>query len=215
MVKVKEKLNGYYNYTVILTYLGMLFGFTGIVYVTEGEHSLAFICLMIAGVCDMFDGAVAATRQRDINEKRYGIQIDSLSDLVCFGILPALITYFLCGGSDFAFLSSCLYVLCALIRLAYFNVMEEERQSKESGCRSVYQGLPVTASALLLPVFYMASKLFAHGKIIIMQAALIIMAVAFVSPFKVKKPYFLEKIAIIIVGVIEFWFLLVCVGLDV
>ncbi|BFL48500.1 hypothetical protein C3B58_00300 [Lactonifactor longoviformis] len=92
MVKIREKLNGYYNYTVILTYLGMLFGFTGIVYVTEGQYSLAFICLMIAGVCDMFDGAVAATRQRDINEKWYGIQIDSLSDLVCFGILPAFIT---------------------------------------------------------------------------------------------------------------------------
>ena len=62
-MKMKEKLNGYYNYTVILTYLGMLFGFTGIVYITEGEHSLAIICLMIAGVCDMFDGAVAATKQ--------------------------------------------------------------------------------------------------------------------------------------------------------
>ncbi|BFL48499.1 hypothetical protein C3B58_00295 [Lactonifactor longoviformis] len=59
--------------------------------------------------------------------------------------------------------------------------MEEERQSKESGCRSVYQGLPVTASALLLPVFYIVSELFSYAKTFIMQAALTIMAVAFVS----------------------------------
>ena len=211
-MKMKEKLNGYYNYTVILTYLGMLFGFTGIVYITEGEHSLAIICLMIAGVCDMFDGAGAATKQRDINEKRFGIQIDSLSDLICFGILPALITYFLCGRSEFAFLSGCLYVLCALIRLAYFNVLEEERQTKESGTRRAYQGLPVTASALILPVVYTVTRIYFRGKIFVMPTVLILMAIAFVSPLKVKKPHFVEKMAIILAGILEFGVLLLGLG---
>ncbi|MCI8327611.1 MAG: phosphatidylserine synthase, partial [Lachnospiraceae bacterium] len=72
----KRKLNGYYNYTVVLTYLGMLVGFTGIIYTTEGLYRQAVLCLMIAGVCDMFDGTIAATKQRDEQEKKFGIQID-------------------------------------------------------------------------------------------------------------------------------------------
>ena len=50
----KQKLLGYYNYTVILTYIGMLTGFIGIVYAFEKNTFGAVICLMIAGFCDMF-----------------------------------------------------------------------------------------------------------------------------------------------------------------
>ena len=48
---------------------------------------------MIAGLCDMFDGKIASTMERTRQEKRFGVQIDSLSDLICFGVLPALIVY--------------------------------------------------------------------------------------------------------------------------
>ena len=56
----KKRLCGYYNYTVVLTYLGMLAGFTGITFAMEGAYRQTIICLMAAGICDMFDGAVAA-----------------------------------------------------------------------------------------------------------------------------------------------------------
>ena len=83
---------GIYNYTVILTYLGMLSGFAGILFAFEGQLWAALGCLMFSGVCDMFDGKVASTKkERTRSEKRFGIQIDSLSDLVCFGVLPSVI----------------------------------------------------------------------------------------------------------------------------
>ena len=82
---------GFYNYTVILTYLGMLSGFTGIVCASSDNLKGALICLVIAGVCDMFDGKIASTMERTRQDKRFGVQIDSLSDLICFGVLPALI----------------------------------------------------------------------------------------------------------------------------
>ena len=126
----KKRLCGYYNYTVVLTYLGMLIGFVGITYTMEGAYRQAVLCLMTAGVCDMFDGTVAATKQRSVREKRFGIQIDSLSDLICFGVLPALFTYNISGKRYSGLLAGCLYLLCALIRLAYFNVLEEERQQR-------------------------------------------------------------------------------------
>lgn len=93
----KGKLLGYYNYTVILTYVGLLAGFSGILAALEGSYRSAMLCLMTAGFCDMFDGAIASTRKRTEQEKCFGIQIDSLCDLVCFGVLPAVLVY--CMGS--------------------------------------------------------------------------------------------------------------------
>ena len=84
-------LLGFYNYTVILTYLGMLIAFSGITFAINGDMHNALICLLLAGVCDMFDGKIASTKERTRQEKRFGIQIDSLSDLIAFGVLPALL----------------------------------------------------------------------------------------------------------------------------
>ena len=142
---------GIYNYTVILTYIGMLTGFGGILRAIGGDPHAALVFLMVAGVCDMFDGAIASTMERTDREKRFGVQIDSLSDLVCFGVLPAVIVYTVAGQSKTSMYLCGLYLLCALIRLAWFNVDEEERQEHEGGSRTVYLGLPVTTAALILP----------------------------------------------------------------
>ena len=60
-------LIGYYNYTVILTYIGMLVGFAGILFATKNNINYALLCLVISGFCDMFDGAIASTRKRTKN----------------------------------------------------------------------------------------------------------------------------------------------------
>ncbi len=199
---MKKKLNGYYNYTVILTYLGMLFGFAGIAFVIEGKFRQAVLSLMIAGFCDMFDGAVASTRERTDSEKKFGIQIDSLSDLICFGIMPALFVYCLCGRHPIAFFVAGLYALCALIRLAYFNVMEEQRQSQESGRRTDYQGLPVTVSAILVPLIYLIFLLLPRWNVPFALVALGFIAAAFVLPFRVRKPHSLGKLLMVIVAAV-------------
>ena len=90
---------GFYNYTVVLTYVGMLTGFAGILIAAGGQVSPALLCLLGAGFCDMFDGKIASTRPRTQQEKRFGSQIDSLSDLVCFGVLPAVIVWCAAGAS--------------------------------------------------------------------------------------------------------------------
>ena len=141
---------GIYNYTVILTYIGFLSGFAGILCAFGGHLTAAVLCLVGAGVCDVFDGKVASTKKdRTRSEKRCGIQIDSLSDLVCFGVLPAVIVYSL-GGTWVRVLACGAYALCALIRLAWFNVDEEARQDFDTGRRKVYLGLPVTSAAAIL-----------------------------------------------------------------
>ena len=192
---------GYYNYTVILTYIGMLSGFIGITYTWNGNLKMALICLMIAGFCDMFDGKVASTMERTKQEKRFGVQIDSLSDLVCFGVLPALIAYQCSNGGLLPTLISAAYVLCALIRLAWFNVDEEQRQDFEEKGRETYLGLPVTTTALLLPFFIGGVQLLKLPLDKLCPWLLMMIAVAFISPFYLKKPNTLGKIIMTLCGV--------------
>lgn len=179
---------GYYNYTVILTYLGALSGFAGIISIWDGKWQMALGCLIFSGFCDMFDGKVAFTRERTPQEKRFGVQIDSLSDLVCFGLLPALIVIHRSNKSSTALVCGAAYFLCALIRLAWFNVDEEERQTREEGRREFYSGLPVTMSALLLPLYLAAGRLFELPTEKFEPLFLLCIAVAFLTPFHIRKP---------------------------
>ena len=136
----------------------------------------------------MFDGKIASTMERTRQEKRFGIQIDSLSDLICFGVLPAMIGYHCAGRTILSSVIAAGYVLCALIRLAWFNVDEEERQDGENGRREAYLGLPVTTSALLIPLFIgtgWRNDLSFAG---MTHWLLLGTAIAFLTPFQLKKP---------------------------
>ena len=149
-------LLGFYNYTVILTYLSLISGTIGIFAAATGKPLVtSVICLLLSGFFDLFDGKVARTRKKSTDdEKRFGIQLDSLADLVCFGVLPAVMGC--CYGlkNYFYFTIMALYVLAGLIRLAYFNVSEEKRSATEGGVRSTYDGLPITTAAIIFPLFY-------------------------------------------------------------
>lgn len=211
---MKKKLLGYYDYTVILTYCGMLFAFCGILQTIKGAFWDAVICLMFAGICDMFDGAVASTKNRDRNEKRFGIQIDSLSDLVSFGVLPGIFVYMISDENALAGIISALFVLSALIRLAYFNVLEEERQSLTTENRKSYLGIPVTNIAILLPACYL---LFDRGVLrnaVCFPILLMLMGAGFLLPVEIKKPGVAGKIAIVLVGIFEAAFMILFMGWD-
>lgn len=152
---------GFYNYTVILTYMGLASSLIGIYLAMSGSHiTMAVIALMISGLCDMFDGKVARTRKRTDDEKKFGIQIDSLCDLICFGLLPAAIGYSVGMNKFYHIAIMIFFTLAALIRLAYFNVAEESRQVRTSEARREYEGLPgnerrsYTSAVLQLPQGY-------------------------------------------------------------
>ena len=155
---------GFFDYTVWLTYLSLLSAGMGILVSLNGDGHPYWgtVFLLISGLCDAFDGQVARMKKdRSETEQKFGIQIDSLSDLVAFGVLPVCIGMALLRRSpilaDQVVISWLLaavmlaYLLAAMIRLAYFNVTEEERQRKEKGVRRAYIGLPVTSAALIFP----------------------------------------------------------------
>ncbi|MCI8876024.1 MAG: phosphatidylserine synthase [Lachnospiraceae bacterium] len=211
---MKKKVLGYYDYTVILTYCGMLFAFAGILRVIRGNYWEAVFCLMFAGVCDMFDGTVAATKDRTEMEKRFGIQIDSFSDLISFGVLPGLFVYMISNQNLFVGILSSLFVLCTLIRLSYFNVLEEERQRHTDEGRKSYIGVPVTTMAVSLPLFYLLYDYRLCKTVLCFPLLLVFMGAGFLSPIEIRKPGVAGKACLILVGIVEMLGMLMFMGWD-
>ena len=180
---------GVYDYTVIATYLSLLFGLAGIYSASRGNLFAAILFLMLAGLLDAFDGRIARTKKnRTDTEKRFGIQIDSLNDLVCFGVLPAAIGTAM-GCTAIWFLTTmAFFTLCALIRLAYFHVMEEERQEGTSEVRKFYLGVPVTSASFIVPAYYLLSLYGGLTDYIVYSIGLFVLGVAFIAPVRVTKP---------------------------
>ena len=193
-------LVGYYNYTVILTYLGVACGILGVCFASTKNAGAALICLMVCGLCDTFDGTIARTRVRTSDEKRFGIQIDSLADIVCFGVLPAAIGLATGMTAWYEQLVLAIYVLCALIRLAYFNVTEDAPSAQQSNRPAAFQGLPVTAAAVLVPAIYTLRPLFPLRFHLIFALGMLLLAGAFIGKFRVKKPGLIGRIVLTVIG---------------
>lgn len=179
---------GFYDYTVIATYVSLVSAVVGINMAMKGCAGAAVICLLLSGLCDSFDGAIASTRKgRTTSEKRFGIQIDSLCDLISFGVLPCCIGYAM-GMENWVFIALySMFTLAALIRLAYFNVLEEERQQETTEKRKSYLGLPVTNSAWIFPIAYGIITMFSIPATVIFGIIYFVVAVLFITKFKVKK----------------------------
>lgn len=217
---------GFYNYTVILTYVSILSAGLGIVISLQGDGHpyIGTFFLMFCGLCDAFDGKVARTKKdRSEDECKFGIQIDSLSDVIAFGVLPACIGEAMIWKSvkypnvpkfgtgnpvDFVmpvlcFLVLMLYILAATIRLAYFNVMEEKRQKEEDGVRKTYEGLPVTSAALIFPLVMLLQFLTPQDITTLYLVALVATGFLFLSRIKIKKPGLKGILILIGIGLVE------------
>lgn len=150
---MKKWFIGVYNPTIWLTYIGVFCAVLGIrMLLCGGSMDTAMILLILAGVCDMFDGAVARRFKRTEQEKQFGIQLDSLADTVSFGVFPAVILLSVTGGSIPGIIIACFYVFAGIMRLGWFNVTTEDN-------RGFYQGLPITFSALIIPLCYLVLRL--------------------------------------------------------
>lgn len=177
---------GKYNRSVILTYIGVAFAFAGMTAAFEKKLAAAMIFLAAAGICDLFDGVIARRCKRNEVEKEFGVQIDSLADVVGFLALPAVIGLELMDGAGFIKYPVILgYILCGIIRLAWFNT-----SAVAEGARSHYDGLPVTYAALIFPVLWTVLGFFDHfnSAFAVWAAFYAVTAVMFILNIKIPKP---------------------------
>ena len=176
---------GEWNKSVILTYIGMAAAVLGIYCVYDSMIYRAFACLIVAGVCDLFDGAVARRCKRNENQKLFGIQLDSLVDVMSFLALPIVICIGIGMNKWYHLIFLTVFAICGIARLAFFNVVAENRSEPVS----YYRGLPVTYTALILPIVYLLAFILEKNVMVwVMAAVILVIAFMNIFDFKVKKP---------------------------
>lgn len=154
-----------------------------------------------SGFCDMFDGKIARTKKnRTEVEKKFGIQIDSLADIICFGVGPSLIAYRMGMNHGIGVTILMFYVLAGLIRLAWYNVSEEIRQEETTENRECYQGLPITSMAVALPILYVFRPILGKDFIIALHALVLIIGLLFITNFRLRKPKKLGQTVMVVIG---------------
>ena len=180
---------GFYSYTVVLTYLGLASAAMGMILTFQGFAKYALFCLAFSGLCDMFDGKVARLKKdRTEDEKRFGIQIDSLCDVVCFGAFPMILCYSIGMRGPAGISILVFYLIAGVIRLAFFNVMEEKRQDETDEARKYYQGLPITSIAIIMPLFCTLRPLLGHRFLSELHICILTVGLLFIINFPLRKP---------------------------
>lgn len=136
---------GIYLLPNLLTTLNLLCGFYAVIAAIENQFSTAAAAIIVAGVFDTLDGKIARLTR---TTSRFGVEYDSLADLVSFGMAPALLMYLWCLQplGRLGWLGAFLFVACGALRLARFNV-----QSGVSG-GDHFSGLPIPGGAGMVAV---------------------------------------------------------------
>ena len=176
-----------------LTIIGVCIGLSSIKFAMDQNYGLSIIAVLIAGVLDTLDGRIARLIK---GTSKVGKELDSLTDVVSFGVAPAFIMYFwtLNQLGKLGWLIVLVYVVCTALRLARFNIMTYEENSvwKEN----FFEGVPSPAAAglILLPLILNLSDLVQFENTPIISSIVILM----VSILMVSKipTYSLKRILI-------------------
>jgi CDP-diacylglycerol--serine O-phosphatidyltransferase len=134
---------GIYILPNLLTTGNLLCGFWAIIAVFQERFHFAAVAILLAAVFDVFDGKVAKFSGAT---SKFGMQYDSLADLISFGVAPALLAFSwaLRPYGKFGWLAAFLFVACGAIRLARFNVLASTGETK------YFKGLPIPVAAAMI-----------------------------------------------------------------
>ena len=177
---------GKWNKSVILTYAGLILAVLGMFLAfTQEKINYAFCCLMVAGICDLFDGMVARRCKRTEEEKKFGIELDSIVDTMSFIALPICIFISMELVQVWDVLIFMLFAVAGVARLAYFNI---DTADSEKAIK-YYTGLPVTYTALIFPLLYLLKLPLEENIFLwIVRCAIVIVSVLQILKIKVVKP---------------------------
>ena len=138
----------------ILTLVGVCIGLSSIKFALDTRYELAIIAIVFAAVMDGLDGRIARLIK---GTSKVGKELDSLTDVISFGVAPAFIMYFWSLNSlgKFGWLLCLIYVVCVALRLARFNVNSSEEPSWRD---NFFEGVPSPAGGILvlMPLIYLS-----------------------------------------------------------
>ena len=180
-----KKIVGFWNPSVILTYIGMSIAILGMFLAVNEMINFSFICLVLCGICDLFDGMVARKFKRNEDEKAFGIELDSLVDVLSFIALP--VTIFVSSGfnSPLHLIIYIIYSIAGIARLGYFNVVTADGD----GPVKYYSGLPITYAALVFSLMYLTVNILGSDAFMIVYTlSMVAVTVLEVLKIKIAKP---------------------------
>lgn len=197
---------GVYLLPNLVTSGGLFCGFYAVIATFKEEYRLAAIAILIALVCDALDGRVARITK---SSSRFGVEYDSLSDVVAFGVAPGVLAY--CWALEpwgvWGWLAASLYVICGALRLARFNVQVDvvDKQS--------FVGLPIPAAAgviatTILMYYFLGGEGTTNKHItllllIYVLAGLMVSTIPYFSfkelPFARRQPFWLLIVGILLI----------------
>ena len=177
---------GKWNKSVVLTYAGLLLSVLGICLAFKSEKiTYSYCCLMVAGICDLFDGMVARRCKRTEEEKMFGIELDSLVDVMSFTALPICIFISMGLTSIIHVIIYLVFALFSVARLAYFNIATADSEKAVK----YYIGLPVTYTALIFPLLYLLSMVLTDTVFVtVFTCGIAVVSVLEIIKVKVPKP---------------------------
>lgn len=150
--EAKPQVNRRVAVPSFFTLMNLFSGFLSIISVANGDLVLGAWLIVIAGLFDVFDGLMARLANATSN---FGIELDSLSDMVSFGVAPGFLIYMfsLSELNMVGILISAIPPLCGAVRLARFNVNARLQPTMDH-----FIGLPIPAQAIILAAFYLTFK---------------------------------------------------------
>ena len=219
---VAEKKNARMLLPNMLTLIGVCIGLTSIRFALSGEFHLAIIAIIIAALIDGLDGRIARLIK---GTSKVGKELDSLTDMISFGVAPAFIMYFwkLNTLGRFGWLLCLIYVICVALRLARFNISSNQEPSWKD---NFFEGVPSPAGGILVltpliisltgfnyielnfdiitPIFFIATSFlliskfpsYSFKKIVIQRKATIFLLFSIILFFGLLLIYTFEVIAI-------------------
>ena len=190
---------GKWNKSVILTYIGMSISILGIILVLNNiDIKYTFICFMLAGICDLFDGTIARRCKRTKEEKMFGIELDSLVDVISFITLQIVILGTIVK-SLYIIPIIIIYSIFGIARLAHFNITTPNNNKAVK----YYEGLPVTYAALIFPITYLLSYVIKENIFIIIYSIVtLLVSILFIIKIKVPKPKLKASILLLLLSII-------------
>ncbi|MBR6594913.1 MAG: CDP-alcohol phosphatidyltransferase family protein [Clostridia bacterium] len=189
---------GVYNLANFVTLLGLASALVACFAAASGALLLAVCMFLLSGLCDMFDGRIArGAGSRTRKEKVFGIQIDTVCDMVSFGVAPAVIAYFSGFSRWHDVAAYIVYAACAAIRLAYFNTQAIEETPDLN--MKAFTGVPVPFSCLVMPVLMIARALIPSfiATTIIYDLVFVAVGIAFILNVKIKKLNIVQSVILI------------------
>ena len=183
------RLIGIYNAPAMVTLCGLFCSVIAIYLAFNDYSAFGVVALIWAGIFDLFDGLVARAKSRTRQEAEFGVQIDSLVDVVSFGIAPIAVALSF-GVSGFWFYLITLIYICATVqRLAYFNTEQASNSTEPGSTVAYYNGLPVTFAALIFGIgFSLVTLLTPHVHAFYLNTLFLVTACLYVAPIRIPKP---------------------------